>query len=90
MSLPTAIAIYFIVWWVMLFAVLPWRVRSQHESGNVAKGTDPGAPAIPHLKAKLIWTTFVAAGVFAAGYAVYKSRLLTLQDLSAWVRVPGG
>jgi predicted secreted protein len=30
MSLATAIAIYFIIWWVVLFAVLPWGVRSQH------------------------------------------------------------
>ena len=45
MSLTTAIAIYFIIWWVVLFAVLPWGVRSQEESGAVAPGTDPGAPA---------------------------------------------
>jgi predicted secreted protein len=47
MSLATSIAIYFIIWWTVLFAVLPWGVRSQQESGAVAPGTDPGAPAIP-------------------------------------------
>ncbi len=57
MSIATAIAIYFIIWWMVLFAVLPWGVRGQHESGAVAPGTDPGAPAIPMLKRKLIWTT---------------------------------
>ena len=31
MSLPTSIAIYFIIWWTVLFAVLPWGVRSQQE-----------------------------------------------------------
>ena len=57
MSIATAIAIYFIIWWMVLFAVLPWGVRGQHESGAVTPGTDPGAPAIPMLKRKLIWTT---------------------------------
>ena len=33
MSLPTSIAIYFIIWWTVLFAVLPWGVRSQQEYG---------------------------------------------------------
>ena len=47
MSLPTSIAIYFIIWWMVLFAVLPWGVRSQHEDGAIAPGSDPGAPAIP-------------------------------------------
>jgi predicted secreted protein len=89
MSIATAIAIYFIIWWVMLFAVLPWGVRSQHETGDVAKGTDPGAPSIPHLKAKLVWTTFVAAAVFAAGYCVYMWRLVRFEDLSYLVRAVG-
>ena len=84
MSIATAIAIYFVIWWVVLFAVLPWGVRSQHESGAVAPGTDPGAPAIPRLKAKLAWTTIVAAVVFAIWYvAIYVYRLVTIDDLAA-------
>ena len=84
MSIATAIAIYFIIWWVVLFAVLPWGVRSQHETGAVTPGTDPGAPTIPRLKAKLVWTTIVAAVVFAAWYvAIYVYRLVTIDDLAA-------
>ena len=83
MSLATAIAIYFIIWWTVLFAVLPWGVRSQQESGTVAHGTDPGAPAIPKLKSKLIWTTIVAGVVFALWYVVYVYRLIALDDLAA-------
>ena len=62
---PTgAIALYFVVWWTSLFAVLPFGVRSQAEEGEVAAGTDPGAPGTPALAEKAIWTTFLAAGVF--------------------------
>ena len=32
MSVTTAIAIFFLIWWVVLFAVLPWGMRSQHEA----------------------------------------------------------
>ena len=84
MSIATAIAIYFIIWWVVLFAVLPWGVRSQHEGGTIAPGTDPGAPVIPRLRVKLIWTTIVAALVFAVWYiAIYVYRLITIDDLAA-------
>jgi predicted secreted protein len=82
MSLPTSIAIYFIIWWVVLFAVLPWGVRSQQEQGTVTPGSDPGAPAIPNLKRKLVWTTIVAAAVFAIWYLVYTYRLIALDDLA--------
>ena len=81
MAVTTAIAIYFIVWWVVLFAVLPWGVRSQHEGGEIAPGTDPGAPTIPNLPRKLLWTTIVSAAIFAACYVVYVNRLVTLDGL---------
>jgi predicted secreted protein len=83
MSLATSIAIYFIIWWTVLFAVLPWGVRSQQESGAVAPGTDPGAPAVPRLRRKLVWTTIVAAIVFAAWHVVYAYRLIRIDDLAA-------
>jgi predicted secreted protein len=83
MSLATAIAIYFIIWWTVLFAVLPWGVRSQEESGAVIKGSDPGAPAIPHLGRKLIWTSIIAALVFVLWYVFYTYRLIAINDLAA-------
>ena len=82
MSWTTILAIYFVLWWVVLFAVLPFGVRSQAEQGDVSPGTDPGAPAIPALKAKLAWTTVVSAAVFGMAYGLYVSRLVTIDGLS--------
>jgi predicted secreted protein len=82
MAWTTALAIYFIIWWVVLFAVLPFGVRNAGEAGlDVGPGHDPGAPTIPALKAKLVWTTVVASVVFAICWAVYVYRLITLDDL---------
>jgi predicted secreted protein len=83
MPIATAVAIFFLIWWVVLFAVLPWGIRSQHEGGEIIPGTDPGAPAIPHLKRKLLWTTLVSALIFAACYEVYVHHLVTLEGLMA-------
>jgi predicted secreted protein len=57
------LALYFIIWWTLLFAILPFGVRSQAESGEVVKGSEPGAPAAPALREKALWTTFVASMV---------------------------
>jgi predicted secreted protein len=81
MPVTTAVAIFFLIWWIVLFAVLPWGVRSQHEGGEVAPGTDPGAPALPRLFQKLVWTTGVSAVIFAACYLVYVNHLVTLEGL---------
>jgi predicted secreted protein len=83
MAVTTVIAIYFIIWWTVLFAVLPWGVRSQDESGEVAPGTDPGAPAVHTVWKKLMWTTIIASIVFAILAAVYELGLIPYDFLAA-------
>ncbi len=86
MAITTAIAVYFLIWWVVLFAVLPWGVRAQGEDRAV--GTDPGAPLASRLALRLIWTTAIATVIFAACAVIYIYRLITLDDLAAWMGMP--
>ena len=65
MTTPMGIAIYFTIWWIVLFAILPWGIHSQQESGEVVAGTDPGAPVAPRLLIKAVATTIVSAILFA-------------------------
>jgi predicted secreted protein len=65
MSIPTCIAVYFIIWWVCLFMVLPFGVRNSHEAGEaVAQGNEAGAPVSPMLVKKVVATTVLSAVVF--------------------------
>src|SRR5258708_21532114 len=66
-TIATGFAIYFVMWWIVLFLTLPFGVRSQHEDGAGAPGTDPGAPIVSRMGAKLIWTTVISAGIFLMG-----------------------
>ena len=80
MGIATAIAIYFLIWWVVLFAVLPFGIKSQHEV-ETTPGTDPGAPILPRLLSKVFWTTLVSAILYALLYVVYAYRLIGLDDI---------
>jgi predicted secreted protein len=88
-ALTTAFAIYFIVWWLVLFAVLPWGVRSQQESGGVVPGSDPGAPILPRLLRKLLWTTLISLVVFVVGTLIYRYRLIAFDDFAKWIGIEG-
>lgn len=88
MSITTAIAIYFILWWVVLFAVLPFGVRSQEESGAVEPGTDPGAPTVPAIWRKLVWTTVASTVIFAVCAVLFRYRIVTLDGLAALLGMP--
>ena len=76
MGTGTLIAIYFLIWWVTLFAILPWGVRNLEESGEIVPGTDPGAPAVHRVWHKLVWTTVVATIIFAVLYVLYTRDLI--------------
>jgi predicted secreted protein len=70
LTVAGAIALYFVIWWTFIFAVLPFGVRSQAEHGEVPAGTEPGAPVAPALREKALWTTLVAACVLIAATAL--------------------
>ncbi len=61
-----AVAVYFTMWWIVLFAILPLGVRSLHEEGETPEGSDPGAPMAPMLLKKAVLTTGVSTVLFAA------------------------
>lgn len=73
MKIGTAIAIYFVVWWIVLFAILPLGVKNAHEAGEATlEGNEPGAPVNPQLGKKALITTVVSAIVFAVIYGVIR------------------
>jgi predicted secreted protein len=67
-SIAAWTAIYVVVWWTTIFAILPIGVHSQDEAGEIAPGSDPGAPASPRLALKAAITTVISAIILALIY----------------------
>ena len=88
MRIGTFIAIYFVVWWIVLFAVLPWGMHTQEEEGEVTVGTPASAPANLRLVQKAVWTTIVSAILVAvvwgasAAFGLSLDRLVDLFGMS--------
>jgi predicted secreted protein len=87
-TISSAIAIYFVLWWLVLFLVLPFGVRSQSESGDDLHGTDPGAPVLAGMGRKALWTTVVSTIVFAIGAAAYSAGYLNVERLTRLMGFP--
>jgi predicted secreted protein len=89
MSLASAIAIYFIIWWLVLFVVLPFGIRNAHEAGEtVDEGHEPGAPINPRLVRKALVTTILATAVFAVFYLAVTRGWLSLDGLPFYNTMP--
>jgi predicted secreted protein len=74
----SGLAVYFIIWWVVIFAVLPWGVTSvgDHE---VVKGQERGAPRNPKILTKMAVTTVVAAAIWAIVYWIIEYSGISLR-----------
>jgi predicted secreted protein len=72
MSLTLGIAIYLVLWWTVLFAVLPIGVRTQGEDGSVVPGTPESAPSAPRLVRVVLVTTLISGLLFAAAWAAVR------------------
>ena len=84
MSITFAIALYFIIWWTVLFAVLPFGVRTQGEDNAVVPGTHESAPTTPPLVRIFLINTLVAAAVFAVVWVVLTYELIHLDMLPSF------
>jgi predicted secreted protein len=91
-GISTAFAIYFVLWWLVLFLTLPFGVRSQHEdgegAGQMAPGTDPGAPVLARMGSKLIWTTIISAVIFAISMWAYYQGYFNIERLAKLMGMP--
>jgi predicted secreted protein len=81
MSVTLGIAIYVVLWWTVLFAVLPIGVRTQGEDGAVVPGTPESAPTAPRLIRVVLLTTLISGLVFASVWAAVRYGLFDLAAL---------
>ncbi|WP_421983195.1 DUF1467 family protein [Roseibium sp.] len=74
MSVAFGMAIFFMIWWIILFAILPFGLhRTQEEAGDVVPGSEPSAPHKPQFLKVIVLTTVIAAMVFGSYLALRQS-----------------
>lgn len=74
----SAFVVWLIIWWLVLFIILPIGIRGQAEEGDIVKGSEPGAPHTLDIKRKFIQTTIIASVLWVLACA------LILSDVVSW------
>jgi len=83
MNIVTGFVVYIVIWWLVLFMVLPIGVKSHDESGEtVVPGTTSSAPVNPRMGFKALITSAIAAVLWLAYFLVLKFDLFALRDLA--------
>lgn len=90
MSIVSAIVLFAVVWFMVLFVVLPIRLETQGDIGERVEGTQAGAPASNFsMKRKVRLTTLWAIPIWAVIAAVILWGGITVQDLDMFNRMGG-
>ena len=85
MQTLTFAAIFFVTWWLCLFIVLPFGVKTQQEDDDgTVLGTTESAPARPMLVKKALITTVLAGVVVGALYFANAQFNLNIEAISHW------
>lgn len=87
MGITTYLAIYFIMWWITLFLVLPFSGKSQAEAGEVVLGTVRSAPSEVKFGRIIIINSIVASVMFAIFYFIVEILGLNFEDILVFLPV---
>jgi predicted secreted protein len=87
MGITSAIVLFAVCWSMVFFVVLPLRLKTQGETGEVVKGTHSSAPSDPNLRQKAKITTYWAFGIWLIIATVIFFEVITVRDLDWFNRM---
>ncbi|KJZ19655.1 DUF1467 family protein [Loktanella sp. S4079] len=87
MGITSAIVLFAVVWAMVFFVVLPLRVETQGEAGEVVPGTHASAPADAQIKRKAIITTLWAVPIWAVIAGTILSGAISVRDIDWFNRM---
>ncbi len=76
--------LFITIWWTLIFAVLPFGIRSQAEQGEVVAGSEPGAPVTVRLLRVVAITTGLSIMVWLGVFGAIHFQLI---DIDRWAKV---
>ncbi|MDC1255496.1 DUF1467 family protein [Paracoccaceae bacterium] len=86
MTISAAVVLFAVIWFMCLFIVLPLRIKSQQEDGEIVPGTPASAPTNPQLKKKTIYVTIVTFILWILLVYIISSGLIRVQDIAFFNR----
>ena len=80
MGIMSGIVLYAVIWFVVLFVVLPIGLRTQGDEEEVVHGTQAGAPANFRLKRTVLIVSAVAFVFWAIVATIILTGAITVRD----------
>ena len=79
MDIVSGAVVYILLWWWVLFMILPFGAKAPEQVG---RGHATSAPARPRMAIKLFITTLLSAVLFLFVYFIIASGIFSFRDLA--------
>ncbi|MGX0877322.1 putative secreted protein [Roseovarius sp. MBR-154] len=90
MGVTSALVLLAVIWFMTFFIVLPIRIQTQGDLGEIVPGTHAGSPEHHHLKKKAWITTGIAFVLWIIIGGTIISGVITLEDIDMFNRIGPG
>ncbi len=87
MGITSAIVLFAVIWFMTFLCIIPLRIQTQDEAGEVVPGTHAGSPEQHHLKKKAFITTAIALVLWAVIAGIIISGIITVRDIDMFGRM---
>ena len=87
MSITAAIVLFAMIWFMMFLIILPLRLRTQGETGEIVPGTHSSAPADPRIRRKALMATMITVVLWAVIAGIIVSGIISVRDLDWFGRM---
>lgn len=84
MAITSAMVLYAVTWFMVMFIVLPIRRRTQGDEGKVVPGTQAGAPVNFNVKKTMLLVTVISLVVWVILMATILSGVIRISELG-WI-----
>lgn len=85
MGITSAIVLYAVIWFMTFLTVIPIRLKTQADVGDVVPGTHSSSPEVHNLKRKAWITTGVAFVLWAIIASIIIFEVITVRDIDSWM-----
>ena len=91
MGITSALVLFAVIWFLVLFIVLPIRLKTQGDLGEIVPGTQAGAPEAPQMKKRFKIVTAIAFVLWVIIAGTILSGVISVRDIDMFNRMaPAG
>lgn len=88
MTITSAMVLFAVIWFLTFLIVIPFRLQTQGDIGQIFPGTQAGAPEHHHLKKKAKITTIISAVLWCIIAGIIETGTITVRDFDFMNRLP--